>query len=638
MAIFIPSISEIITSERNTITNGEWQLLHILQGLSDEYTVYFQPHINYAHPDIVVTHPRKGILLIEVKDWNLPAYRFHAHKTHGYWTVLGEDTRLTSPFEQVEGYKNELYDLLSPELCNKNIYQKELPRHPYSIVQNAVFFSTSSYAQVCALYAGTNMIQGHRYQQYTKVWCCDDTNDIVRQIDQWTPHESYDDALHQALTALFSRSEEEREQDQPFILSKEQRVLAEYRPNLTGKWRGTRVKGIAGSGKTFVIAQKAINCYEGTKKPVLILTYNITLCHYIRDKIARNTRGWSTRKRENAFHIIHFDRLIPSLMNTAGLASPIWVEDNDEKCWDTYRDECMSLLRKNRHLVDHYATILIDEAQDYQYEWIQFLQDVMLEKNGEMLICADEKQNVFDRPLDPNDKLPRTPRITGRWRVLKESHRMIPQIAKLALDFQKAFMQQYTIDEYSEPIQQYLQYLFGEFEGEQLYCDLSKEPHAYEKIAHCIDGLIKQRGYSPNDICIMASNTESLREIDFILRQLRGNDSTTSMCESKELYEYIVKKHSNPWNPSELKQELEDVRRVLKHNTFRMNKGTLKLCTIHSFKGWEITNAILILTKNDDVDQLIYTAITRAKKNLLIINLGNDKYGDFFSSHMNKLE
>ncbi len=625
MAIFIPSLSEILASERNTITQGEWQLLQILQGLSNEYTVYFQPHINsLAYPDVVVIHPRKGILIIEVKDWNLPSYQFHAHKTHGYWTVSDEDAHLTSPFEQVERYKNELYDLLSPELCTKNIYAKELTRHPYSIVQCAVFFSTSSYAQLCTLYAGINLIQEHHYQKYTKVWCCDDSNNIVRQINQWSFHSSYDAALHQAITALFSRSEEEQEQDQPFILTKEQQVLAAYQPH--SRRIGTKIKGIAGSGKTFVIAQKAINCYNGTKKPVLILTYNITLCHYIRDKIARNTRGWSTRMRDHAFRIIHFDKLIPALMDTAGLKSPLFIEDDGEQSWEIYRRECISLLYQNRHRVDRYATILIDEAQDYQREWIAFLQDVVLEEHGEMLVCGDEKQNVFDRPLEPGNHFPSIPRMKGRWAILKQSFRMTHRNAELALAFQKQFMAQLQLDELSGQMN-----LFDT--SKQFYYDLSQKQNPYENIADRVNTLIKQEFCSPNDICIMASNAETLREIDFVLRQLRGNNCTTSMCESKEIYEYILR-NVPQWKQ---KEEVEKVRRVQKY-AFRMNKGTIKLCTIHSFKGWEITTAILILTKNDDAHQLIYTAITRAKKNLLIINLGNEKYADFFSSYMDKLD
>jgi ATP-dependent exoDNAse (exonuclease V) alpha subunit len=65
-----------------------------------------------------------------------------------------------------------------------------------------------------------------------------------------------------------------------------------------------------------------------------------------------------------------------------------------------------------------------------------------------------------------------------------------------------------------------------------------------------------------------------------------------------------------------------------------MNSGTTKLSTVHSFKGWEIqTLFLLIETKSDEsvlTDELIYTALTRCRQNLVIINIGNEKYDKFF--------
>ena len=70
------------------------------------------------------------------------------------------------------------------------------------------------------------------------------------------------------------------------------------------------------------------------------------------------------------------------------------------------------------------------------------------------------------------------------------------------------------------------------------------------------------------------------------------------------------------------------------------------MATIHSFKGWESPNVIFILEPESDnhdkysisakenAPELIYTAITRAKENLFIINLGNNTYHDFFNSNI----
>jgi len=88
-----------------------------------------------------------------------------------------------------------------------------------------------------------------------------------------------------------------------------------------------------------------------------------------------------------------------------------------------------------------------------------------------------------------------------------------------------------------------------------------------------------------------------------------------------------------------LTEQLETLRRSKKLN-FRMNiDGTMKLSTIHSFKGWEIHTLFLILDGQEEdqkflTDELVYTAITRARFNLIILNLGMIKYHHFFNQSM----
>jgi ATP-dependent exoDNAse (exonuclease V) alpha subunit len=68
-----------------------------------------------------------------------------------------------------------------------------------------------------------------------------------------------------------------------------------------------------------------------------------------------------------------------------------------------------------------------------------------------------------------------------------------------------------------------------------------------------------------------------------------------------------------------------------------MNTGLIKLSTIHSFKGWEVDSLFLILEPENTEDsftndELIYTAITRCKHNLFILDSGNSKYSSFFQA------
>ena len=67
---------------------------------------------------------------------------------------------------------------------------------------------------------------------------------------------------------------------------------------------------------------------------------------------------------------------------------------------------------------------------------------------------------------------------------------------------------------------------------------------------------------------------------------------------------------------------------------FWMNSGTIKISTINSFKGWESEFVFLILepkyenttTFNVSFDELLYTGLTRCRRNLVVINFGNEEY------------
>ena len=66
---------------------------------------------------------------------------------------------------------------------------------------------------------------------------------------------------------------------------------------------------------------------------------------------------------------------------------------------------------------------------------------------------------------------------------------------------------------------------------------------------------------------------------------------------------------------------------------FWFNSGTIKLATIHSFKGWEANTLFLVIEERYDsgdfrtaFSELIYTGLTRTKSNLIVLNYGNKEY------------
>lgn len=61
--------------------------------------------------------------------------------------------------------------------------------------------------------------------------------------------------------------------------------------------------------------------------------------------------------------------------------------------------------------------------------------------------------------------------------------------------------------------------------------------------------------------------------------------------------------------------------------------------TVHSFKGWECSTVFVVLEDQAGVDravsdELIYTAFTRSRDRLVLINLDCSRYETFFSREL----
>ena len=74
MAALIPDIEKAKAMKQKP-TEGEVYLLEFLEkNLSPTAEVFFQPCFNGDRPDVVILEKGLGIIVIEVKDWNLDLY------------------------------------------------------------------------------------------------------------------------------------------------------------------------------------------------------------------------------------------------------------------------------------------------------------------------------------------------------------------------------------------------------------------------------------------------------------------------------------------------------------------------------------------------------------------------------------
>ncbi|KIM07081.1 MAG: hypothetical protein KU38_11180 [Sulfurovum sp. FS08-3] len=621
-------------------TEGEWFLInYLIENLSNDIEIYFQPFLNGDMPDIIVMQKDVGVTIIEVKDWNLQLYSIDENNK---WHLKENNALLKSPFQQVFTYKENMFNLhidglLQAKLKNKNFYQR---------IKVFVYFHKASKKDLENFY---NIILSHYktlesqthndykdkkfrsfeiyekkldYLKQKKSKIERDLklsvgNDNLRKISLPEEKVLFSDEIYKEFKRYLQPPQHTLNQGIEIQYTKDQKKL------ITSEAKHQKARGVAGSGKTLTLAKRAVNAHKRHGERVLILTFNIALQSYIHDKISdvREDFNWGV------FCITNYHQYIKQLLNHLNIE--IEVPDNVEVNTLEYIDKeyfsNLKLFEEHKDKILKYQTIIIDEVQDYKSEWIEIIKKYILEKNSEFVLFGDEKQNIYERVLD-KDQRPNT-KIVGAWSIINEPIRYIQwngsQMLSLIESFQEEFLKEkYHIDKLQtkEPKQ-------GKFTQETLIADKAQilfefchyEKNQFDKIAFSIINQLREYDIHNDDAVIVASNISMLRELDYIFRR-EYQVATLTTFETKE-------------RSNSSKKEIESIRKQKKIG-FNHHSGKLKIATIHSFKGYEAKTVFLILDENDS-NEIVYTALTRSQYNLVVFTLRNSKYNDFFSKYLN---
>lgn len=597
MALCFPSLEEI-ERLRVPLELGERYLLDFLLGyLSDNYEIYVQPFLNGDRPDIVIVRPDAGVLVIEVKDWNLRHYR-NSKGGLSSWELLENKARIRSPMSQVETYKSNLYELHIDKLFERKIKDKRY----FSIVKTAVYFhneTTANAQKFCfdvhyTHILGNDALNPQSFQVLLRKTRLDKSSFL------------FDNDLYKSFRRFLKPPEHTPDMGKDIRYTRKQEELVKSKADSRQK-----IRGVAGCGKTKVLAGRAVAAYARTRDLVLILTFNITLRNYIHDRISevRQPFPWS------GFEITNYHQFFKTQANNYGIEYDDLLIASDQK--DFFASVTNRLHR--------YKTILIDEVQDYKNVWLRLLAEYFLAEGGEFVVFGDEKQNVYQRNMG-SDKFPVTP-IAGRWNELNESFRMGTNTFNIAQAFQNAYFQErYELDKNIEMMQLDILETPARF---RYYV----KPNADSKeIFQIIRDEIQSLSVHPNDLVVLAPTHETIRSLEYHFRN-DAHERTTHTGETKEEYEHLLVEYPN--NNPQLKGNLEHIRRGRKLH-FWAHSGTVKLSTIYSFKGWEAHTLVLIIShtysieEQGSLNELIYTGLTRARKNLIVFD-ETGLYRTFFS-------
>lgn len=640
LAKIIPDIEKAKLSKQPPTAGELFLLAYLKENFDPEAEVYFQPCFNGERPDVVIIKRGVGAIVVEVKDWNLSSYAVDAKNQ---WRLLKNQVPLRSPFAQAFSYKKNIFEVHTNGLLDKSVASESF----YGLIKVYVYFHGSTKSELSAFYepalcelrdewdANQKSFREQRvgYEQYEKkrVYLANKKKQLERDVGSLVvtrdslkkiaftggkQNPQFRDGVYAELMRLLQPPFHYAKEGKPILYTKPQARLSE-------SVEGARAKvcGVAGSGKTSVLAKRAVNAHRRHGEPVLILTFNLTLRMFIRDKIneVREDFSWS------AFHIVNYHKFMSAALNSAGIdvKVPEGLLDSGAYLEEHYYSNETIL---DVYAAERYKTILIDEAQDYKPEWQRIIRKHFLAEDGEMVLFADEKQNIYERAVD-EEKRASIISGFGRWQRLSKSFRYKQDspILRLSVSFQEQFLsEKYTFDGDDS----YQQTAFLPGIGVNVVGTWSAG--RLLDVAEMIIAIAKRENIHPNDITILSSKEEMLREVDFAIRKgPRHQERTITSFASKEEVERVRGKRLGR---AEEKKELRQLSASRKQG-FNLNSGVMKLSTLHSFKGFE-SPTVFVLVNDSDGPELVYTGLTRAKENIVILLPEGSRYFDFFTRYL----
>lgn len=546
-------------------TKGEQHLLNIFKNSPrfNGWMVFEQPHINSMKPDFVLLHPQRGIVIIEVKDWNLDS---NVYESGGYIRGADGQAHRKNPIFQVENYKN---GILKSELTN-SVHLAENFENYYGCIETVVYFHGASKSQSLAFCQGGNT--------FTKIWTEEDIeyiNNVQNQLNSINHTHAFTKGyssfnrdgllveLVKELAKHLQYADYNYERKQPFILTRGQKDLAQLSPGAIRRW-----SGVTGSGKSLILAEKCIKALKENKR-VLLLTFNITLRHYLRDLCSQQFGpgkfDGERKKLRRDLTIIHFHELLKIIVSEHEIEMDL--DDESQDFTNRWMNAINIYLDKNvKRDQFNYDYILIDEGQDFIGGWIRFLKQFFTEQ-GEIFIVYDKAQDLFEHGLwieDPEQV--KNIGFKGRPGNLKYTYRL-PD----------------TMVQKIRAVRQQLQIVAEDIlvpRDEQI--SLLETAFWFNNRA----GLI----------------TEKLLQLEYQINTLRQSNDweditilTTNENTGVKIVEYFESLGVRTSHVYDMQSQGDIRRRRSEKWKFHGGTGRLKVSSYHSYKGWQTPNVVLVL-------------------------------------------
>jgi hypothetical protein len=573
------------------LNDGERRVRDLLKEKLDEsWHVFVQPHLLNQQPDFLLVSQAGGISVVEVKDWRAKGHRCMQHKvlevmnSEGDWVRTSQD-----PVMQVMKYKRGISErfLIPPGV------DSELQTKLFTQLNAVVILPQWRSAEASLIFKKSTSLSEND-QRFVhvlgeEVFSSSERFNVMLFGGSRKPHE-LDQRVFSRFISRLEEPEAVAEQRQKLRLSRSARAIVDN-PQST---KIRRLRGPAGSGKTVALAARAaVLASQG--KSVLILTFNITLAHYIATLVGRHCRELGAdRRMVDCIHIHGFCADVRSGYGGVILSDDLFSSESDEP-WDEYIEEVNQLYARRVRGLPKYDAVIVDEGQDFKLPWWNFIRTKLVNgPESELLLAADISQDIYKRKSWTDAPMPDAG-FVGRWNELEGSYRLPVDFIPIAQDFARAFVG----DDVNLPT------IPNDHDG------IAARP-TYRRWINAVNAsheLVAEMVTKEINELLKSSN--GLHEADIVI--ITNTHSLGVEIMEKVSAEGIQSEH--------IFTETNDRERRRKKERFWPGAPFLKGSTLHSFKGWEGRSIIYVsdrhgessLAREPSAAMMVYVALTRLK-------------------------
>lgn len=450
MATLIPSFS----SCAQKMTSGERRFARRLEGkLEDDYLLWYDVPIGpkKLHPDFIVLHPSRGLFILEVKDWKLD---YIQRVTHGEVDLLTPDglKTLKNPLQQARGYALEIKQLLEKDgklVRSAGRYQGSLLcPYAYGVVLSNItreaFESVPALGQVLDAHVvicqdeflesvDAGMFQerlwGMSHYDFGSTLSCE-------QIDRIRWHFFPELRISAQQLSLFEDDVSDRVPvgcqvpDILQIMDLQQEQLARSLGD------GHRViHGVAGSGKTLILAYRAQYLAESIDKPILALCFNVSLASRLKGIIEARGLGQQVVVR-------HFHGWCRDLLQRYRIGHPDRARYQGVAYTEQLVQSVIAAVEQQQIPSGLYGAVMIDEGHDFQPTWFKLVTQMVDSQTNSLLVLYDDAQNLYSKRQKRQFSFKRVGiQAQGRTTILRVNYRNPMEVLSLAYAFAKEVME-----------------------------------------------------------------------------------------------------------------------------------------------------------------------------------------------------